>query len=99
MQLLSILLVAAGLMEEGEDFDAMLKEDFSIDDKMSIVYKRIRRYVSLAVPAVLGFAVSVFYSLWGENVYGDAIPFATQLSSVLNWFVVSAGLLMLAETP
>jgi len=109
MQFLSILMVAAGLMADNVQlqnsdkskvrFIDVLSRDFALDDGLSIVFRPIAYTLFIAVAAVFALAMTVFYSFWVENLYGQGIPYVSQIASISIWVIGALGLLMLGGNP
>jgi hypothetical protein len=101
LQFLSIVLVAAGLVKTKDyrKFREIMQDDFELGTRLGIIFKRLVRGLFVANFLVIGFIISVFYSLWGENLYGAGAPYVLQLCSLMSWTFGATGLLMLGGNP
>jgi hypothetical protein len=101
MQYLSILLVAAALVddESREDLDAIFREDFEISNRVGTVFTRLFRGLILASFLTACLLVSSSYATWKSNIYGSSAPYVLQLTSYVAWTVGSIGLLMMGGNP
>jgi hypothetical protein len=101
MQYLSILLAAAGLVDEEsrEDIGAVFKEDFEINNRVGTVFTRLFRGLIVASFLTVCLLVATSYATWNNNIYGPAAPYMIQLTSYAAWTVGSIGLLMMGGNP
>jgi hypothetical protein len=101
MQYLSILLAAAGLVNEEnrDDLDAVFREDFEISNRVGTVFTRLFRGLILASFLTACLLVSSSYATWKSNIYGASAPYILQLTSYAAWTVGSIGLLMMGGNP
>ncbi|KAF1838164.1 hypothetical protein BDW02DRAFT_576475 [Decorospora gaudefroyi] len=63
------------------------------------VFKRLQVALLICEIPVLGFVLVVCYSLWRHNLFGEVVPYAIQLCSLLSWSTGAMGLLMLGGNP
>lgn len=101
MQLLSVMLVAAGFMgsDSYKNLKMVMREDFEVSDRLGIVFYHLFRGLLVASLLDMAFVITVFYTLWRSNIYGESAPYVVQLSSLASWAVGAVGLLMLGGNP
>jgi len=101
IQFLSILLVAAGLIKEEriKDFDTIIQEDFQLSERLGIIFRPL--FICLVVTNVFAVTLAVvcFYSIFKTNIFGSAVPYVVQSSSLLLWAVGAIALLTLGGNP
>ena len=101
MQFLSILLVAAGLInpERLSELDTIIQEDFQLGQRLGVIFRPL--FVGLLVVNVLVMALAVasFYSIFKDNLFDAATPYVVQSTSLILWAVGATGLLMLGGNP
>lgn len=101
LQFLSIVLVIAGLVRS-KDYrmlQKIMQEDFEVGTRLGVVFRRLFQFLVFANFFVIAFVVSVFYALWGQNIYGEAAPYVLQLCSLTTWTFGATGLLLLGGNP
>jgi hypothetical protein len=101
LQMLSVLLVGAGLMEIDKyaDFLRVAQDDFGLNTHLGVTFKRLILVLLISNCIVLGFAVSLCYAIWLHNIFGDAIPYLIQICSLMSWASGAIGLLALGGNP
>ena len=104
VQFQSIILVVAGFLSLNssngvQELKQALREDFEISDRLGVVFKRLLPIVLVSNFLVLVLVTTVFYSLWGDNLYGVSDPYIIQLCSFASWAVGATGLLMMGGNP
>ena len=101
VQMLGVLLVAAGLTESDQyaDFLRTAQDDFGLNPHLGVVFKRRMAFLLVANAIVLGFAISFCYMIWLHTAYGDAIPYLIRLCSIMSWASGSIGLVALGGNP
>ena len=82
LQMLSVLLVAAGLTESDQyaDFLRTAQDDFGLNPHLGVIFKRLMAFLLVTNAIVLGFAVSLCYAIWLHNVTETQSP--TSFNSV-----------------
>jgi hypothetical protein len=76
-----------------------LEKDFQMTVGLGTVFARLAWGLLIVNTLVLGFIITVFYTLWQRDIFGEVAPFAIQLCSLASWAVGSTGLLMLGGDP
>lgn len=101
MQFLSVLLVAAGLMEDHslENFQKALTEDFALTTHLSSIFRRLQAFLALANAALLLALCSIGYDFWGRRILGGGTPYVVEVTSIASWAVGATGLLMQGGNP
>jgi hypothetical protein len=102
LQLLSVLLVGAGLTNE--DFQSkyveeILPRDFDVAAGLGSVFTRLLEGLVIATCAAVALLLATGWSLIKVNLFGDALPYMVKLVSLFNWAVGATGLLMLGGNP
>ncbi|PPQ69952.1 hypothetical protein CVT26_013288 [Gymnopilus dilepis] len=101
MQFRSILLVAAGLMNEDglERLEEVMREDFQLSPKLGVVFRPLLIALIVINVLVVFLSIATVYSIFKENIFGVLVPFVVQVASLLLWAVGATGLLMLGGNP
>jgi hypothetical protein len=101
LQFLSIVLVAAALTKSDslDTVGKVLRDDFDLKPDLGSVFHRLALKLIACDFVVLGFVSSVFYALWGHNIYGTGAPYVLQICSLTSWAFGAAGLLMIGGNP
>ena len=101
MQLLSVIIVAAGLMdpESLSRLKDIMREDFEISDRLGTVFFPLLAGVVVAQLLALVFALTVVYAIFRHNLFGLFAPYVIQLCSLTSWAVGAVSLLMLGGNP
>jgi hypothetical protein len=95
------MLVAIALIkhEHLEFWPRILEEEFQVDNRLGVIFRRLFRGLIIANFLVVGFIISTFYALWFHNIFGDSAPYIIQLCSLASWAFGAIGLLMLGGNP
>jgi hypothetical protein len=99
MQMLSVMLVAAGLMDRREDFQLVMEEEFGVSSNLGIVFNHLYPALRIFSLFAMAFAFTVCYSLLKKNLFGDRLAYAVQFSSLIAWAIGATGLLMMGGNP
>jgi hypothetical protein len=101
MQLLSVILVAAGLMETERlvQLKEIMRDDFDIGNRLGIVFFPLFVGLVFAQVLAIAFALVVVYAIFRHNLFGHFAPYVIQLCSLISWAVGAVGLLMLGGNP
>ena len=101
MQLLSVILVAAGLMdlESLSQIKDVMRDDFEISDRLGIVFFPLLVVLVFAQLLTIAFALTVVYAIFRHNLFGLFAPYVIQLCSLISWAVGAVSLLMLGGNP
>jgi hypothetical protein len=102
LQLLSVLLVGAGLTREDKlkaYVDEVLPADFDLSPGLGSVFTRLLAGLTLGSAACVAMLVCTWKSILGRNMFGNALPWITKLLSLSCWAVGAIGLLMLGGNP
>jgi hypothetical protein len=101
MQLLSVILVAAGLMktERLAQLKEIVRDDFDINNRLGVVFFPLLVGLVFAQVLAVAFALIVVYAIFRHNLFGHSAPYIIQLCSLTSWAVGAIGLLMLGGNP
>jgi hypothetical protein len=98
-QLLSVLLAAASMINENQDFGTVLEDDFGVSEKLSVIFSPLLLRL-LEASILAGFlGLSVLYSHLAHNYFGRVLPYAVEASSMLFWVIGAVGLLAIGGHP
>jgi hypothetical protein len=101
MQLLSVILVAAGLMdlESLKQLKEVMREDFEIGDRLGVTFFPLLVGLVFSQLLAVAFALVVVYAIFCHNLFGHFAPYVIQLCSLTSWAVGAISLLMLGGNP
>jgi len=106
VQMLSVLMVGAGLVRAEEDagvegyMGRVLPWDFDLDSGLGSVFARLAVGLSVASIAALGMMIATWWSLVREtNLFGSGLPYVVKVVSLMCWAIGAMGLLMLGGSP
>jgi hypothetical protein len=102
MQLLSVLLVGAGLTGDTLTscyIDQVLPLDFAVSAQLGSVFYSLAIGLGVCSFICVALMVTSFYSIFNSNLYGSALPYVVKLLSLAHWAVGAIGLLMLGGNP
>lgn len=101
MQFLSVVMVAVAVMKrvDGDKWKETLRNEFQIDDRLGLIFRRLRIALALANIVLAALLVTTFYALWRRNIFNGAVSHMIQICSLLSWAFGATGLLMLGGNP
>jgi hypothetical protein len=101
VQLLSVILVAAGFMhsQNYDKVEAVLRDDFEISSRLGLIFRRLSRWMLLVQLLMILALITVIYTLWTHNIYGVWAPYMIDCCSIASWATGAIGLLMLGGNP
>jgi hypothetical protein len=102
MQLLSVLLVGAGLTRDDKleaYVDEVLPADFDMSAGLGSIFARLSIGLALFSGACIAMLVCTWWSILRHNMMGGALPWITKILSLSCWAVGAIGLLMLGGNP
>jgi hypothetical protein len=103
MQFLSVILVAAGLMNPEnlteERLKTIMRDDFELSDRLGTIFNPLVLALVFGQVLVITFAVTVIYAIFGHNLFNRSAPYIIQLCSLMSWAIGAISLLMLGGNP
>lgn len=105
VQMLSVLMVGAGLVQVEEDdgvegyMGRVLPRDFDLDSGLGSIFARLAAGLSVASIATLVVMIATWWSLVRENLFGSGLPYMVKIVSFMCWATGAMGLLMLGGSP
>jgi hypothetical protein len=101
MQLLSVMLVACGLMDPKyhREWRSVMREDFEIGDRLGVVFRPLLLGLIIANVLAVGLAIFALDSIFRRNVFGTSVAYFVKLCSLLAWAVGATSLLMMGGNP
>ena len=102
LQLLSVLLVGAGLTHESARkryIDEVLPLDFDMADGLGSVFQRLLIALVLASCLSVLFTIGTWWFLTKANPLDSGLPYVVKLVSLFDWATGAMGLLMLGGNP
>lgn len=103
MQLSSVILVAAGLMNSEnlteERLENIMRDDFELSDRLGTIFNPLLLALTFGQILAIAFAVIVIYAIFGHNLFNGSAPYIIQLCSLMSWEIGAISLLMLGGNP